>query len=226
MKTMILISLLSAGVACADFETWTNKKGNTAELKLVDVVDKDGEKAGEFKTRDGRPVTLKSSELSDADAKRLQAWEPTAAGTDESAAASVFDSVLDGNLLILKDRELQPHAPESKPKNYYVFYYTASWCPPCQAYTPDLVRFYNRAKRNNDKFELVLISSDREEDAMVEYAKDKKMPWPQLKLSEVRSFGGKFNHSVSGIPAVVVCDLEGNVVARTRDFSELRKLLQ
>mgnify|MGYP000373120689 CR=1 FL=1 len=109
---------------------------------------------------------------------------------------------------------------------YYIFYYTASWCGPCQAFTPSLVEFYNEAKPNNNNFELVLISSDQEEDAMEEYAAKKNMPWPQLELSKVEKFSKKFDHGVTGIPSVVVCDLEGKIVAKTRSIDELKKLVK
>jgi hypothetical protein len=86
------------------------------------------------------------------------------------------------------------------------------------------VKFYEREK--NESFELVLITSDREEDAMAEYAKEKKMPWPLLKFSKAKDFKGKFNHNVSGIPSVIVCDLQGAIVSRSEDFKELAKILK
>ena len=70
MKTTILLSLMMTGVSFAAFEKWTNKDGKTAELELVKVEDSGGEKTGEFKMRSGKTVTLKISDLAEADAKR------------------------------------------------------------------------------------------------------------------------------------------------------------
>lgn len=102
----------------------------------------------------------------------------------------------------------------SRPTKYYVFYYTASWCGPCHRYTPTLVALYNKINPDDSKFELVLITNDRDEQAMTGYAVEANMPWSQLKLSAVRDFGSKFDHGVTGIPSVVVCDLEGNIVKK------------
>ncbi len=135
-----------------------------------------------------------------------------------------FDEILDGNLVKLDGKSLKRHSLGSKPAKYYVFYYTASWCGPCQAYSPTLVEFYNKNKNAN--FEVVLITSDSDEGDMEKYAKDKKMPWPQLKMSRVEKFEKQFDHKVSGIPSVITCDLEGNIVSRSPSIADLTKLVK
>jgi thiol-disulfide isomerase/thioredoxin len=222
MKTTILLSLMFAGVSIAGFEKWTNKDGKTADLELIKVIEKDGEKAGEFKMRNGKTVTLKASDLSEEAAGKLEDWEPPAAVVE--GKPSVFDKVLDGNLVKLDGKSLKKYEMTERPKKYYVFYYTASWCGPCQQYTPSLVEFYNEHK--NDNFEIVLITSDQEEDAMEKYAVDKKMPWPQLKFKDAPDFKEKFDHGVTGIPSVIVCDLEGKNLGNIRDLAALEQLVK
>lgn len=222
MKTTLLLSLMFAGVAFAGFEKWTNKDGKTADLELVKVIEKDGEKAGEFKMRNGKTITLKASDLSEAAAEKLEAWEPPAAVIE--GKPSVFDEFLDGNLVKLDGKSLKKYEMTERPKKYYVFYYTASWCGPCQQYTPSLVEFYNEHK--SDNFEIVLITSDQDEDAMEGYAAAKKMPWPQLKLKDAQKFKKEFDHGVTGIPSVIVCDLEGKNLGNLRDLAALEKLVK
>jgi nucleoredoxin len=225
MKTTlpILLGLLFAASASAEYRTWTRNDGKTAELELLSVTETGGEKSGEFKMRNGQTVVLKSSVLSEADAKLLADWKPEAPAP--TAAASVFDEILDGNLVKLDGKSLKSFKDLQKPAKYYVFYYTASWCGPCQQFTPSLVEFYEKNK--NDNFELVLITSDSDEDGMESYAVSKKMPWPQLKLKKAGDFKKKFNHGVKGIPAVIVCDLEGKIVtANGRDLNSLGTLLK
>lgn len=222
MKAIILLSLMFAGAAFAGFEKWVNKDGKTADLELIKVVEKDGEKAGEFKMRNGKTITLKASDLSEEAAEKLESWEPPAAVVE--GKPSVFDEVLDGNLVKLDGKSLKKYDMTERPKKYYVFYYTASWCPPCQQFTPSLVEFYNEHK--NENFELVLITSDQEEGAMEKYATDKKMPWPQLKLKEAPKFKKEFKHGVTGIPSVIVCDLEGKNLGNFRNLAELEKLVK
>ncbi len=223
MKTSLqfLLGLIFAGVSCAAFEKWTNKDGKTAELDLVKVVEKDGEKAGEFKMRNGRAVTLKASDLSDDAAAKLAAWEPPAPVVE--GKPSVFDKALDGNLLKLDGKSLKKFTLTERPKKFYVFYYTASWCGPCQQFTPTLVEFYEKHKNSN--FEIVLITSDQDEGAMEEYAVAKKMPWPHLKLKDAADFKKGFDHGVTGIPSVIVCELDGKMLGNYRNLAELEKLV-
>lgn len=94
---------------------------------------------------------------------------------------------------------------------------------PCQKFTPSLVEFYNKHK--NDNFEIVLITSDRDEDSMENYAVQKKMPWPQLKLKKAADFKEEFNHGVTGIPSVIVCKLDGTKLGNFRDLNALEKLV-
>lgn len=209
----LLLSLLCCGVASAAFETWTNKDGKTAELELVKVTDQNGEKVGEFKTRAGKSITLKSSDLAPAELKRLETFTPAATAQPQAAApASVFDSILDGNLVRLQGKSLKRCDDATKPAKYYLFYYTASWCGPCQKFTPSLVEFYDAKKPATKDFELILITNDSSEEDMETYAVEKKMKWPQLKFSKVEKFSKQFNHPGTGIPNLVLTDLQGNVV--------------
>jgi thiol-disulfide isomerase/thioredoxin len=211
MKTTlpILLGFVLAASASAEFRTWTRSDGKTAELELVSVTEANGEKTGEFKMRNGRKVALKSSVLSESDAKLLAEWKPEAS-TSSAASAGAFDEILDGSLVKLSGKSLKSFKDLKKPSKYYLFYYTASWCGPCQKFTPSLVEFYN--KKKNDEFEVILVSSDSDEDAMEQYSEDKKMPWPQLKLSKVEKFKREFKHPGTGIPNLVLCDLEGKLI--------------
>jgi thiol-disulfide isomerase/thioredoxin len=225
MKTSLSIAIAISLVLplSAAFEDWTNKEGKTAQLELVEVIGEADAKEGVFKMRNGRKVNIKQADLAEADAKRLADWKP-AAPEAPAAEPSVFDEVMDGNLVILDGKRLESSELTAKPTKYYIFYYTASWCPPCQKFTPSLVEFYNKNK--NDSFEIVLITSDDSTKDMEGYAAAKKMPWPQLKQSKADSFKKKFDHEVTGIPSVITCDLEGKIISRTEDLAELEKLVK
>ena len=212
MKTSLSIAIAISLVLplSAAFENWTNKEGKTAQLELVEVIGEADAKEGVFKMRNGRKANIKQADLAEADVKRLADWKPAAAPA--SGAASVFDEALDGNLVILDGNKLKKHELASKPTKYYLFYYTASWCPPCQAFTPSLVKFYKANKPNNDEFEIILVTSDSEEKDMEKYAISKDMTWPHLKLSKADKFQKKFNHPGGGIPNLVLTDLEGKLI--------------
>ncbi|MFM7182350.1 MAG: thioredoxin-like domain-containing protein [Verrucomicrobiales bacterium] len=214
--------------APAAFEVWTSKDGRTAELEFVGKAEKDGEPAAEFRLRSGQKTVLKVSDLDDAGKAKFEtllAAAPAASAATVQGGKSVFDEVLENKLVRLNGSSVKKADDVAKPTKYYVFYYSAKWCGPCQAYTPSLVNLYNKIKPGNPKFELVFVSSDQDDNSMEEYMKDKKMPWPALKLSAVEKFRREFDHGVRGIPSVVVCDLEGKIVVKTNGTAELEKLL-
>ena len=235
-KLACLLAIAIAPPSMAALEDWTSKDGRTARLDLIRRTEKDGEMAGEFRTQNGTSVTLKGSDLDDASRKRLaDAPAPVAApgspfstapaASTAPAEASVFDEYLDDNLVKLDGKSVRKFADYKKPSKYYVFYYSASWCGPCQKYTPSLATLYNKIKPGNDKFELILISADRDEESMEGYMKSKSMPWPALKFSKLEKFRKQFNHGVRGIPSVITCSPDGTIVSRSEFPPELEKLL-
>ncbi|VDL81148.1 unnamed protein product [Nippostrongylus brasiliensis] len=56
-------------------------------------------------------------------------------------------------------------------------YFSASWCPPCRSFTPKLKRFYEAVKESHPEFEIVLVSRDKEADALFEYYDEHMGDW-------------------------------------------------
>lgn len=98
-------------------------------------------------------------------------------------------------------------AIEGSPK-YVALYYSAHWCPPCRMFTPKLVEWYNGFKASHPDFELVFVSSDRDEAEMKEYIDGEKMPWPYAKFDKAKEeiFG---KYSSDGIPYLVLIGEDG-----------------
>lgn len=106
--------------------------------------------------------------------------------------------------------DLTGPAVEGTPK-FTALYFSAHWCPPCRMFTPKLVEWYNGFKPKHPDFELVFVSSDRDQAAMEEYIKGDKMPWPAVKFDQAQSEAfQKFGSS--GIPYLVLVDDEGKAV--------------
>ncbi len=211
MKYPILttcFSLLFSASAFAEFSQWTSADGKTAELELVEVKDVNGAKTGTFKMRSGQTTTLTADKLDAASAKKLAEWKPQAAA---NAIKSAYDELLEGNLVSVDGKRLAKVKEPKKPTKYYVFYHTASWCPPCRKFTPELVEFYKKHS-SNPAFEIILLTSDRSDQDMEKYAVEKEMPWPHLEFSKVKKFEEKFPHPGRGIPNLVITDLEGKVL--------------
>ena len=54
-------------------------------------------------------------------------------------------------------------------------YFSAHWCGPCRKFTPVLSKTFNEIKAAGKRFEIVFVSSDRDEASMRAYFAD--MPW-------------------------------------------------
>jgi nucleoredoxin len=47
------------------------------------------------------------------------------------------------------------------PEGVRGFYFSANWCPPCRAFTPQLAEVYRVIRKREPGFEIVFVSSDR-----------------------------------------------------------------
>lgn len=212
----------------ASYMQWEDLYGRVFKAKLVHV----GNVNIRLENESGKQIDFPLANLKPSSKKQAISWQQLQeARFKEQAIAekehtpSVFDKVLDGNLLILDGKRLKRFENEIAAEKYYIFYYTASWCPPCQQFTPTLVDWYKENK--NDNFELILISSDRNEDAMESYAAKKMMPWPQLKLKDTKKFKSSHDHKVRGIPSLIVCKIDGENLGNYRSrLHDLRKLVR
>jgi len=89
---------------------------------------------------------------------------------------------------------------------YLMLYFSAHWCPPCKMFTPVLSEAYKKLKeerKEEDDFELVYVSSDRDEGSFAEYFKS--MSFCGLPF-EHRETKGKLSKmcDVQGIPSLVI----------------------
>merc|ERR1711920_34985 len=90
-------------------------------------------------------------------------------------------------------------------------YFSAHWCPPCRGFTPQLVESYNTMTAAGKAFEIVFVSSDRDEAAFAEYFGE--MPWlalPYAKRELKAKLSKKFK--VNGIPTLVIIDSDGKTI--------------
>jgi len=92
-----------------------------------------------------------------------------------------------------------------------MIYFSAHWCPPCRGFTPKLSEWYTNLKKTNSDFELVFVSSDRDEAAFKEYFGE--MPFlalPYANRDGKNALSKKFK--VNGIPSLVVVGSDGETI--------------
>ena len=86
------------------------------------------------------------------------------------AQAEKLADSLQGSLVRLNQDAIVKAEPDALAgKKLIAVYYSAHWCPPCRAFTPELVKFYDETKANHPDFELVFVSSDHSAKEMKEY---------------------------------------------------------
>jgi len=133
--------------------------------------------------------------------------------TPASSRANFFDG-LQEKLIQAKDGKALPYKKEGATPKFTAIYYSAHWCPPCRAFTPKLVEWYNEFKPKHKDFELVFASSDKDENAMLEYMTETKMPWPAIRFSDKKE-SGVDKYGSDGIPYLVLINAEGKNLTGT-----------
>mmetsp|Transcript_66818 Transcript_66818/g.118305 ORF Transcript_66818/g.118305 Transcript_66818/m.118305 type:complete len:455 (+) Transcript_66818:65-1429(+) len=93
-------------------------------------------------------------------------------------------------------------------------YFSAHWCPPCRAFTPELAKWYKGIKGElGDKFEIIFCSGDRDEAAMKSYYEEQCKSggdWLCLPFDKKDDLDPLFQ--VSGIPTFIIVSPEGKVI--------------
>ncbi|GMS96482.1 hypothetical protein PENTCL1PPCAC_18657, partial [Pristionchus entomophagus] len=95
-----------------------------------------------------------------------------------------------------------------------LLYFSASWCPPCQRFTPLLKRFYEEAKEAGKDLEVIFVSRDREEDALVEYYKEHMGAWAYIEFGNEKIQELLKEYEVKTIPSLKVIKPDGTVLVQ------------
>eukprot|EP00286_Rhodomonas_abbreviata_P019009 CAMPEP_0181309380 /NCGR_PEP_ID=MMETSP1101-20121128/11981_1 /TAXON_ID=46948 /ORGANISM="Rhodomonas abbreviata, Strain Caron Lab Isolate" /LENGTH=104 /DNA_ID=CAMNT_0023415857 /DNA_START=42 /DNA_END=353 /DNA_ORIENTATION=+ len=61
-------------------------------------------------------------------------------------------------------------------------YFSAHWCPPCRGFTPKLAESYKAIRAAGKSFQIVFLSSDKDDSAFLEYFAEQ--PWLALPFAE------------------------------------------
>lgn len=96
--------------------------------------------------------------------------------------------------------------------DYYIYLQSASWCPPCRAEMPEIVKMYPEMK--DSKVELILIGCDDSPESSLKYLQDFGAGFPGIhyKEDELKNLPGY--SPASGIPDATFVDKEGHVIYR------------
>lgn len=110
--------------------------------------------------------------------------------------------------------------------NYVLIDFWASWCQPCMVEMPNVINLYN--KYNDQGFEIVGVSLDRNREDWVNTIEEEEMNWVHgWDLADQESQGAVADlYGVTGIPHTVLLDKEGEIIAKNLRGGDLENKLE
>ncbi|MEI6950435.1 TlpA family protein disulfide reductase [Paraflavisolibacter sp. H34] len=119
----------------------------------------------------------------------------------------------------------KPVALSSFKGKYVLVDFWASWCPPCRAENPNVVKAYNKFKNKN--FTVLGVSLDRPDgkDKWIEAIKEDGLAWTQV--SDLKFWDSQVVglYGFDGIPYNVLVDPKGVVIAESLRGEDLERKL-
>ncbi len=109
-----------------------------------------------------------------------------------------------------------PFNPRLTP--YLAVYHGASWCGPCQQFSPTLCEFFHAADKKPGYFQLLMVNYDRTDDDMIAYMREHKMEFPAVSQGSAGKWG---TSTGNGIPNLIIIETAtGKVVSSSFSGSD------
>ena len=168
----------------------------------------------------------------------LDDLKATRARISPALADCLYVKDLDGIIKQLENVQIGKTAPEfSLPDTagvsvslsdfrgkYVLLDFWASWCPPCRRENPNVVKAFNEYKDKN--FTIIGISLDKDKSKWLKAIADDNLTWTHL--SDLKYWDSEIPalYGVRGIPANVLLDPDGVIIAKNITGEDLHQKLK
>lgn len=107
---------------------------------------------------------------------------------------------------------------------YVLLDFWASWCAPCRAENPNVLKAYNQYQSKN--FTVLGLSVDREvdRDKWIKAVEEDKLPWTQI-IDEADGNSTADLYSIKSIPSNLLINPEGVIIGKNLRDTQLHKIL-
>lgn len=124
----------------------------------------------------------------------------------------------------LPDTEGNPVSLSDFRGKYVLLDFWAAWCPPCRRENPNVVKTYNEYKDKN--FTIIGISLDHSKDSWLKAIADDELTWTHV--SDLKYWDSEIPalYGVRGIPANMLLDPDGVIIAKNIMGEKLPETLQ
>ena len=128
----------------------------------------------------------------------------------KKAKSDADTSSKSGVKAVCEEIEFLTDVKPSKKAKYYIYLHSASWCGPCKALMPEIVKEYKKMQKKN--VEIILIGHDQTPEAAKDYLEHYGAEFPGVLSSSADAKKLPGITAPNGIPAATIVDAKGNVL--------------